>query len=362
MLNILIVYAVEEERVQLEIPNCKFHYCRTGVGKIAAALAAERGISNHHPDAVINIGTAGAIKYEIGSIHLCKKFIDRDMQKLKNIGIPFQEDFSDDVKQCTFFRYWHFDSICNTGDSFLTSADGTGDVFDMESFAIARVCRSYQIPFVGIKCITDIIGQNSIKQWEEKLSEAQNILQNFVNSNIINVPSNYICKQAEKIINRLQLKSHPEGGWFKEVYRSKITLKKEALPNIFSDERSALTSIYYLLTNEQFSAFHRIKSPEIWYFHKGMPLIIHIILENGEYKKIELSDKQKGRLQYTIEPNTWFAAEIKECYGYSLVSCAVAPGFDFADFEIAKREQLISSYKNLYQVINRLSKKNSITE
>lgn len=355
MLNILIVYAVEEERVLLEMPNCKFHYCRTGVGKIAAALAVEKAISNHHPDAVINIGTAGTVRYEIGSIHLCKKFIDRDMEKLQNFGIPFQEDFSEDVEKCTFFTDWYFDSICNTGDTFLTSADGTGDIFDMESFAVARVCRSHQIPFVGVKCVTDIIGQNSIKHWEEKLSEAQNILQNFVNNNIIKAPTNYIGKQAQEIVDHLQLQKHPEGGYFKEVYRSSLTLKKEAFYGTFPDERSALTSIYYLLANDQFSAFHRIKSPETWYFHKGMPLIIHMILENGEYKKVELSDKIQGRLQYTVEPNTWFAAEIKECYGFSLVSCAVAPGFDFADFEMAEQDQLISSYPHHHQIINRLS-------
>ena len=143
MLNILVVYAVEEERVYLQMAECKFHYCRTGVGKVAAAMAVEQALNFHKPDAVINIGTAGTESYEIGSIHLCKRFVDRDMEKLKDFGVAFEEDFTDEVANCDFFKSWNFDSICNTGDTFLTSTDGTGDVFDMESFAVARVCKAH---------------------------------------------------------------------------------------------------------------------------------------------------------------------------------------------------------------------------
>ncbi|WP_027472741.1 5'-methylthioadenosine/S-adenosylhomocysteine nucleosidase family protein [Saccharicrinis fermentans] len=185
MIHILIAYAVEEERVHIQIPGCSIHYCCTGVGKVAAALAVERAIQTHKPHIVLNIGTAGTVKHALGSIHLCNKFVDRDMEKLSDFGVPYQEDFSDLIEECGYFHDWTFDSICNTGDTFLTSADGTGDVFDMESFAIARACRIHHIPFAGIKCVTDIIGQNSIKHWEDKLAEAQNTLQHFMDHHTI---------------------------------------------------------------------------------------------------------------------------------------------------------------------------------
>lgn len=356
MLNVLIVYAVQEERVHLSMPRCKFHYCRTGVGKVAAAIAVEQAIAHHKPDVVMNIGTAGSVHYKIGSVHLCHKFVDRDMEKLNNFGVPFEEDFTDAINKSGFFKNWVFDSVCNTGDTFLTEADGTGDVFDMESFAVARVCRMNDVPFVGVKCVTDIIGQNSIKHWEEKLAEAQAILQQFVNDNPLVVPENHITRQAQQIIQQLKLDEHPEGGWFKEVYKSDMIWTKEALPKSFGGDRSALTSIYYLLAGERFSAFHKIKSPEIWYFHRGMPLIIHCIDVNGEYQHIELSDRINGRLQYTVEPDVWFAAEIKEGLGYALVSCAVAPGFDFADFKLGKAKELSEAFPMHKNMIERLSR------
>ncbi len=347
MLNVLIVYAVEEEKVHVEMPNCTFRYCRTGIGKVPAAMAVEKAVALYHPDLVMNIGTAGTINYEIGSVHLCCKFVDRDMEKLSAFGIACEEDFSKEVADCTFLSGWNFDSVCNTGDSFLTQSDGTGDVFDMESYAVAKVCRSHNIPFIGIKCVTDIIGQNSVKHWEEKLAEAQQILQEYINTHPLSVPEAWYGREVQNWIVQYDLQTHPEGGWFKEVYRSSMMLYKSGLPETFPGNRNALTSIYYLLANSQVSAFHRIKSPEIWYFHKGFPLLLHVIDLNGDYSIIEISDTKGGQLQYTIEAGCWFAAEVKDHYGYSFVSCAVAPGFDFDDFELGSIEELNVQYPNL---------------
>ncbi|MBS2097856.1 cupin domain-containing protein [Carboxylicivirga linearis] len=349
MLNVLVVYAVNEEKVNLTMPNCNFHYCKTGVGKVSAALAVEKSIEAYKPEIVLNIGTAGSVKFPVGTIHLCCKFVDRDMEKLHAFGVPYMEDFTDEVQQLPFFKDWQFDSTCNTGDTFLTEADGTGDVFDMESFAIARVCRKHQIPFVGVKYVTDKIGENSVKHWEEKLAEAQAGLQQFVDENHLQVPDDYLSKDVKGIVDCYQMERHPEGGWFKEVYRSAMDVVSSNKEN----SRSALTSIYYLLADSDFSAFHRIQSPEVWYYHKGMPLIIHEIDVNGNYGATELSE-ETGMLQYTVEPGVWFAAELKDSYGYALVSCAVAPGFEFEDFELAEKSELVKFFPQQSGVINRL--------
>ncbi|WP_282036025.1 cupin domain-containing protein [Saccharicrinis aurantiacus] len=356
MLNILIVYAVKEERVSVNMPNCSFNYCITGVGKVSAAIAVEKAIACYKPDLVINIGTSGTLHYKIGSVHLCKTFVDRDMEKLQAFGVPCKEDFSAELDTIGLFDNWKFDSTCNTGDAFLTEADGTGDVFDMESFAVARVCKSHKLPFIGIKCVTDIIGENSIKHWEEKLAEAQAILQKYIDDNPIDVSSTYIGYRTEQIINNLNLKAHPEGGWFSETYRSDMLLKQEGLPTAFNGARNALTSIYYLLEGNQFSGFHKIKSPEVWYFHQGQPIIIHTINSKGDYTAVEVSDTENGVLQFTVEPNLWFAATIKGSFGYSLVSCAVAPGFDFSDFEMASEDALIKIAPQHTSIIKQLCK------
>lgn len=150
------------------------------------------------------------------------------------------------------------------------------------------------------------------------------------------------------IVERLELKAHPEGGYYREVYRSAEKIEKEALPGRFPGGRNFMTSIYFLLKDGYFSAFHRIKSDELWYFHKGADLIIHIINKDGSYTCCEMGmDKL---LQCAIPEGSWFAAETAG--QYSLVSCAVAPGFDFADFELAERDKLISEFPNHKELIH----------
>lgn len=140
-------------------------------------------------------------------------------------------------------------------------------------------------------------------------------------------------------IDHLKMTPHPEGGYYREEYRSKKQVSMEGR----EAKRQVMTTIYYLLENDDFSAFHRIKSPESWFFHKGAPLLIYSF-EEGVLVCRELSDQENGVLQITIEPETWFAARLKEPSGFTLVSCAVAPGFEYEDFELADRNSLITEY------------------
>jgi predicted cupin superfamily sugar epimerase len=157
---------------------------------------------------------------------------------------------------------------------------------------------------------------------------------------------------AKNIIDKLHLKPHPEGGYYSETYRS-----AESLINNEGNKRSVCTAIYYMLENDDKSNFHRIKSEELWFFHQGEPLEI-LVLENGGIKTILLGNNiLNGEIPQAIVPaNTWFAARIKNGKGYSLVSCTVAPGFDFADFELAKKEDLIKEYPNLQEVIEEFTR------
>lgn len=155
---------------------------------------------------------------------------------------------------------------------------------------------------------------------------------------------------AKYWIDHLNLQSHPEGGYYKEVFRSanEVTRVGATVP------KQACTSIYYLLEGKDFSGFHRLASDELWYFHKGAPLHIHVIDHDGTHTTIELSDTDTGSLQALIPPNTWFAAEITSATGFALVSCAVAPGFDFAEFEMAKKDDLLVQYPQHKALLDRL--------
>jgi predicted cupin superfamily sugar epimerase len=151
-------------------------------------------------------------------------------------------------------------------------------------------------------------------------------------------------------IEYLKLQPHPEGGWYREIFRS---LKPVLRPG-GSEVKQACTSIYYLLENADYSGFHRIVSDELWYFHKGSPLHIHVIDEKGECNVLELSDKQTGSLSISVRGGLWFAAEIPSRQGFSLVSCAVAPGFEFDEFEMAEKDKMMELYPQHSALVNKL--------
>lgn len=151
-------------------------------------------------------------------------------------------------------------------------------------------------------------------------------------------------------ITRLDLQPHPEGGYFAETYRATF----RAAPEDDGIPTAAVTSIHYLLEGEDYSGFHRIAYPELWYFHDGEPLTIHEIDATGRYNARTLGRGEGQLLSLAVEPGTWFAAELPGKTGFSLVSCAVAPGFDFAKFEMAKREHMLGQYPQHAEILRRL--------
>jgi predicted cupin superfamily sugar epimerase len=151
-------------------------------------------------------------------------------------------------------------------------------------------------------------------------------------------------------IEHLKLQPHPEGGYYKEVFRSAAEVTRMHA----SETCSACTSIYYLLEGKDFSGFHRIASDELWYFHKGSQLLIHVIDDQGVYSAFEVSDGVTGSLSLAIKAGCWFASEIPSGEGFVLVSCAVAPGFEFTEFEMAVKENIIGLYPGHAALLTRL--------
>ncbi len=161
-------------------------------------------------------------------------------------------------------------------------------------------------------------------------------------------------KSAEYWVDGLGLEMHPEGGFFKEVYRSDESISHEALPTRFTGGRVFSTSIFYLLNKKDISMFHRIKQDELWHFYEGVSLTIHCISADGIYSTFVLGrDIQCGEsFQVVVKRGCYFAAEINNKDAFSLVGCTVAPGFDFEDFELPDRKKLIEKFPQHSEIIN----------
>jgi predicted cupin superfamily sugar epimerase len=163
-------------------------------------------------------------------------------------------------------------------------------------------------------------------------------------------------EKSQEWIAGLNLKPHPEGGFYNEVYRSQVTVEPSCLPDGFSGKRHISTSIYYLLRAGEKSVLHRLLSDEIWYFHAGDPLTI-VMLDQDKPKQVTLgSDVSNGQLlQFAIPAGTWFGAFVPNPGNYALCSCQVSPGFDFDDFEIGMRAELINMFPSCRTEIEMLT-------
>ncbi len=166
---------------------------------------------------------------------------------------------------------------------------------------------------------------------------------------------------VRELVEKFQLVPHPEGGFYKEMYRSQEVIDKASLPDRFLGDRHFATAIYFLLEKNNFSAFHRIQSDECWHFYAGQTLHVHVIHLNGEYEKIALGNNinQGETFQAMVPAGSWFASETAPGSDFSFVGCTVAPGFDFADFELAKAEELTAAFPNFAVLIGRLCRESN---
>ena len=155
-------------------------------------------------------------------------------------------------------------------------------------------------------------------------------------------------KDAIQIIKRLKLKKHQEGGYFKQTYTADTMVNIEG----YDKPRYISTAIYYMLVGDQFSAFHRIKSDELWHHYTGGSLILYAI-DNGKLTKIKMGKSRGEAPQVILKANTWFAASLTDKKSYCLLGCTVSPGFDYSDWEIGKRNELIKMYPQYRTILER---------
>lgn len=162
---------------------------------------------------------------------------------------------------------------------------------------------------------------------------------------------------AAYYIEKLGLTNHVEGGAFKETYRSALLIDNKALPATFNSNKNASTGIYFLLAFGQFSAFHKIASDEMWHFYDGSTLTIYEIEPNGNLITHQLGrDIANGEtFQCVIKAGNWFGSRCEVANSFSLVGCTVAPGFDFADFELANKQSLQAQFPHLAVLVGEMT-------
>jgi uncharacterized protein len=156
-------------------------------------------------------------------------------------------------------------------------------------------------------------------------------------------------QRIQELVTQFNLQAHPEGGFYSETYRSdQLTA---------SQDRNLVTCIYFLLTSENVSNFHRIKSDEIWFFHEGSSLTVHTLdPQNGHLQHAVGNEIQQGQTPQLVVPkNTIFGSSVTDENSYSFVSCVVAPGFDFNDFELFSRKVLLEEFPESESIIRQLT-------
>jgi uncharacterized protein len=157
-------------------------------------------------------------------------------------------------------------------------------------------------------------------------------------------------RDAAQLIKKLGLEKHPEGGYFKQTYRSDTMVNVEG----FDGPRNISTTIYYMLVGGQFSAFHRLKSDEIWHHYAGGSITLYAITNDGKLSRIKIG--RDGKPQTVMKAGTWFAAALNGKKSYCLTGCTMSPGFDYRDWELARKDELARMYPQHGKVIGRYTK------
>ena len=167
-----------------------------------------------------------------------------------------------------------------------------------------------------------------------------------------------MADKGELWIKRLNLKPHPEGGYYRETYRAAESIPASALPSRFGGPRTFSTSIYFLLRSPQVSVFHRLAADEVWHFYDGTPLSLYLLCSTFGLRKITLGSEPgpQHELEAVVPAGTWFAAEPAQG-GWSLVGCTVAPGFEFSDLQLAEESDLVDLAPDEGALVSRLCRR-----
>jgi uncharacterized protein len=164
---------------------------------------------------------------------------------------------------------------------------------------------------------------------------------------------------VKDIVRRFRLTPHPEGGFYREVYRSSVTVEHPGVPRGLDSRRCSASLIHYLLADGQFSAFHRVRwTDEIWHLYAGGPLELHLITAAGEHTRHVLTtDLRSGEPTAVVAAGCWQAVRLAPGAAWAFSGCTVAPGFEFSEFEMPLREELLAAHPAHASIIEALTRR-----
>lgn len=163
-----------------------------------------------------------------------------------------------------------------------------------------------------------------------------------------------MSRSPDEWIAALDLRPHPEGGAYRETWRSAERVGPETLPARFGGDRALGTAIVYLLRAGERSRFHRLRADELWHLYDGGPLDLHLLADGRhEVRRLGRDPSAGERPQLLIPHGTWFAAEPASGARFALAGCTVSPGFEFADWELGRRAELLAAHPGARDVIER---------
>ena len=166
-----------------------------------------------------------------------------------------------------------------------------------------------------------------------------------------------MSSRIEYLVQHLDLQAHPEGGFYAPAFRSEQVLDTTTLNGSWKRPRTLYSSIFFLLTANHHSSWHRIASDEIWHLYEGDDICVHILHPDGSYSQERLSNKVgKEKFSAIVKAGCWFASHCEGALGYSLSGCTLAPGFDFEDFELGNTQELIKVYPEYAEIIKKYAK------
>ncbi|MBX9772748.1 MAG: cupin domain-containing protein [Candidatus Obscuribacterales bacterium] len=164
---------------------------------------------------------------------------------------------------------------------------------------------------------------------------------------------------ASDLIQLLKLEEHPEGGFYRQTYKSYELIPKEVLPPRYESPRSYGTAIYYLITKEKCSRLHKVASDETFHFYFGAPVEMLLLFPDKRAENIVLGHNILARQQpqFTVPKGIWQGSKIRDeedSPDYALLGATVAPGFEYADFELATRAEILAEYQDFESQISDL--------
>lgn len=379
--------------------NHRILVTHTGLGTTFAATVLTLVHQHFRPNYVFLTGTAGGIKPELQlcDVVIVEKAFEAEIQgaftALK--GTPFESCLTHPLKNLPFPPLYAANEELVALSNTISSSEekihkGTvvssnsfpapQELFDriksqspysidMETSAFYQVAWLLKIPVLAIRGISNVLNHDGTddkvhtSDVKGSAKAAAKVLLKIIDKLLLKLLDKKIdvheSKELEKLIHDLELQPHPEGGMYARIFESAIEVKSLDTKRYDSESRHAGSSIYYLLKGNDFSAWHSLKSDEIWHYYKGSPVKIHVINKLGNYETFLLGDPtiHSGALfQIVIAADNWFAAELLEKDSYCLVGCTVTPAFEFKDFHLADRKYLTSLFPQHGELIKQFTR------